>query len=396
MSGLLLSSDDVQYNVDGGEAYEPDAYCFSLAYALSLLGAAGVGLQNYQAVLEALIKLLPASKHTMTAAQLAALGAGGMCSGAVNFFMNVKLIKRFLKRVEEGNFHLDKLKTFEDYLIYYGGIFVFIVTGILFGLMAFAFASTGPLAVLSVMAGVFVAAIMTIQEVETFLDSYEVPEEEEAARTTAELVGKWCGHLIAAGNVVGLSLLFTLSLAQSLMMVSVAAFPAVVIGALVAFSFGAFTEYYFYNAYLSKFCKNFAQNWQEMMETPNAALGLFCASTNGFVNAALAYSALLLLTELLITAGVALPSAPVIMAITVASSFFVGSASFILGIDFWIDAMKEEPKPESRPSTSMSLASVGKRLYGMFPCITSQSNDDAPAAENDTGYTGWCPGFSWT
>ncbi len=360
----------VKETVQNNEGHAEQGY----SYLLSALGAAGVALQNYQAV-ELFVKgTIPLSQWSYTLTQAIALSAGGLCSGMVNFWMNIDLLEGFFKRMKSDKpYRYKQLKPWEK-VQYFGGIFIFSVTGVLFGLTAFTFAMTGPLAMLSVAAGIFVAAIMTIQEIETWLSSYDQTEQQKKETLTAlQQIGKWCGHLIAVGNVVALSLLFTLSLAEGLMLFQVAALPALVTGFLVAFSFGAFTEYYFYNVYLSEFCKNFGEKWLEMMAMPNALVGLLCVLTNAFVNAALTYSAHGLFTALLVATNVMLPPVAAITALFAVSAFFAGSASLVLGMDFWIKKganTTAESKEACKPSVTSSR-------YGLFSANTRVENDTA-------------------
>ena len=328
------------------------AKTWSYSQLFSGLGAFGVALQNYQAVaifISALAKgTIPASRLLNWSIQIAAWGAGGLCSGMVNFWMNVELLDGFFQRMtsnEDYQYKRLNLTTWQQ-IQYFSGIVVFVVTGILFGLMAFTFAMEGPLFMLSVAVGLCVAAIMTIQEVETWLSSYEKKGPlSEKPLTNSQLIGKWVGHLIAAGNVLALSLLFTLSLAEGLIALHVMAFPALIAGFSVAFTFGAFTEYYFYNVYLSNFCKDFGENWTQMTMIPQAWFGLSCVATNAFVNSALTYAGVELLTGLLLTATITLPPLGIITALAAVSAVFAGSASFVLGLDFWIRQNPVQPQP---------------------------------------------------
>ncbi|MDF1677449.1 MAG: hypothetical protein P1U32_02000 [Legionellaceae bacterium] len=359
------------------------------SYLLSALGAAGVALQNYQAVELFAKGVIPLSQWSYTLTQAIALGAGGLCSGMVNFWMNMDLLEDFFKRMKsDKSCRYKQLKPWEK-VQYFGGIFIFSVTGVLFGLTAFTFAMTGPLAMLSVAAGIFVAAIMTIQEIETWLSSYdETEKKEKETLTLLQQAGKWCGHLIAMGNVVALSLLFTLSLAEGLMLLQVAALPALITGFLVAFSFGAFTEYYFYNFYLSEFCKNFGDKWQEMMAAPNAMIGILCVFTNAFVNAALTYSAHGLFTTLLVAAHVVLPPAAVMTTLFAVSAFFAGSASLILGMDFWI----KKGASHTQTSKETCKPSVSGSRYGLFSANTSvkcEAASDASANAQEIDEIDW-------
>jgi hypothetical protein len=316
-----------------------------IAHLLAGFGAMGVAMQNYPAVVYFLKEMssnfFPASKLLDNVINLIAFGAGVLCSGWVNFLINVDLLNKFFNGSDDTFALSDTQKK-----CYYAGIGIFVVTGILFGLMAFTFAMEGPFAALSILAGVFVAAIMTIQEVETWFSSFK-PQQ---SLTTEQWLGQWIGHVIAIGNVIALSLLFTLSLAQSLMMINFTAANAFLIGALIAFSFGAFTEFYFYDYYLASFCGDFWNNWATMNNNPQKNLGLICVATNAFVNAALTYAGVsLLLNSLVLNQLVLLPTIalPIISSL---SSFFAGSASFILGLDFWKGSNEERIMSQSMPN----------------------------------------------
>ena len=124
--------------------------------------------------------------------------------------MNIDLLEKFFKRMTSNDEYRYQTLTAWERVQYFGGIFVFMVTGIIFGLMAFTFAMEGPFAMLSIAAGVFVAAIMTIQELETWFLSYDNTKAASAEEITwARYFGKSIGHVIAVGNVFALSLLFT-------------------------------------------------------------------------------------------------------------------------------------------------------------------------------------------
>lgn len=340
---------------------EGELYFFSRG--LAALGAAGVALQNYPAVVlffNGLAQgIIPASHWLNVSIQLAAFGTGGLCSGLVNYWMNVELLEGFFQRIT-GNesYAYQKLNTLWQQLQFFGGIFVFLVTGLLFGLMAFTFAMEGPLATLSIAAGLFVAAIMTIQEIETWLSSYDQTRSVETNLTLWQQCGQWIGYIIAVGNVFALSLLFTLSLAQALMAMQVAAFPALIAGLAIGFTFGAFTEYFFYNYYLSDFCQNFAENWTRMQAIPQAWLGFLSVSINAFVNCALTYAGVELLSGLLVAAHIALPPVAAITALAVFSALFAGSASFILGLAFWI---RQSPQTELNPTEEHPMEAQSKQ-----------------------------------
>ncbi|MGV3739815.1 MAG: hypothetical protein ACO1N3_00785 [Gammaproteobacteria bacterium] len=340
---------------------------FTTSRTIAALGAFGTALQNYPAVvlfINSMTKnMIPVTQASTIATHAASLATGGLCSGMVNFWMNVELLEDFSKRLTKEK-HAKKwqwdrlgLNTTEK-AIYLGGILVFMVTGILFGLMAFTFAMEGPLAILSIAAGIFVAAIMTIQEIETWLQSYDKMEKEqkllkkgivtvEPRLTKVEKFGQACGHIIAVGNVFALSLLFSLSLASALMTFHVTALPALITGFLFGFSFGAFTEYYFYKTYLAEFCKNLRQNMQDMMALPNVSFGIACVLTNALVNAALTYAGVEMLTSLLLAASIALPPTAAMIALATVCAFFAGTASLILGTAFWIRQYKpQDPNTE--------------------------------------------------
>ncbi len=315
------------------------------SFVFSALGAAGVALQNYIAVdlfLRGLVGGLSSISRIFSGfIHAASIGAGGLCSGMVNYFINLELLEGFLERVssQPSGKKLSGWRKFR----YYGGIFVFATTGVLFGMTTFAFSTATPLALLAMAAGVFVAIIMTIQEIETWLQSFD--DESDERTSLYDIYKKWksnltfgklCGHILAAGNVLGLSLLFTLGLTDVLIAASVAAFPAFIIGLSVAFTFGAFTEFYFYNFFLSKFCQKFQANWEAMKNSHYAGLGFLCIGTNAFVNAALTYSGVGLLAGAFVLAGIALPPVGVIMVLSAVSALFAGGASLVLGMDFWI------------------------------------------------------------
>lgn len=314
------------------------------SYLFAGLGALGTAVQNYQAV-AAFAKGSLAFKVFMHSL---AVSAGGICSGLINYGMNLELLEDFRKRLKSKEKPLVErlgLNAWQT-LQYYSGLFVFIVTGILFGLMAFTFAMSGPLGLASIAIGVFVAGVMTIQEVETWLQSYEPKSDEEKTLTGSQKIGKWVGHIIAAGNVIALSLLFALSLSQALLICNVALVPALIAGFAVAFSFGAFTEFYFYNFHLSSFCSKFNEKIDEFSHTSYANLGLFCAVTNALVNAALTYVGVMMLGALLVSAHLALPPLAIVTTLAVFSAIFAGSASFTLGIDFWIRTFSSKKKEE--------------------------------------------------
>jgi hypothetical protein len=377
-------------NEDGASTTAPHPY----AYALSVAGALGVAVQNYSAVLELLNGAIPASMHATQLIQLTALSTGGICSGLVNFKMNIDLLNDFYISMTDTKSELYK-KRHENYnnlnpwkkFIYHVGIAIFSVTGVLFGLMAFTFAATGPLAILSVALGLFVAAVMTIQEIQTWIESYEPSDKDEEELTFGQLIGKYIGHFIAVGNVIALSLLFAFSLAETLIALSVAANPAIIAGFAVAFTFGAVTEFYFYNTYLAALCKNFNDGCNTMMNTPYALAGLLCISVNALVSAATTYVGLGYLATLLLTSGFVLPSIPVIVALSVASAVFAGSASFLIGMALWINASKSSAHVESHTSTASNEAHYDTQPKNNYLKLFDRIADKP---EQETSEKNWC------
>jgi len=345
------------------------------SYLISAAGSFGIALQNYQAVEMLLKGIVPASQYATPYIQTAAFLSGGVCSGAVNFKMNVDLLNDFFQRFNPANKHThpETNKTFYmnpktkkayyapdttwEHTTYYGGIAIFTVTGVLFGLMAFTFAMESPLAMLALAVGLFVTTITVLQEIEAWLKSFDEININEIS-TWSQYLGSCLGYLITWSNILALSLGFSLGLASSLMTLHVAALPAVITGFSVAFTAGLFTEYYFYSQFLPKFCANFEENWLAFMASPLPLFGLLCVSINACVNGALAYSALELLTTLLVAASFSLPPAAALTALSVFSAFFVGSASFLLGMDFWTQ------KPEE--ASLQAQASSGAPVLGFF------------------------------
>ncbi len=356
----------------------------ALSLVISALGALGVAMQNTIAVVLFLRNALGSVTSITTLLSNVihgiGIGLGGLSSGMVNFFMNVELLDGFIHRMSADQTQLN-LRGWRKFR-YYTGTFVFVVTGILFGTTAFTFGMASPFAAVAVAAGVLVAIIMTIQEVETWLASFDpvvatddgiTDEGIEDKTSLAHLYNHWkktltfskaVGHFIAAGNVIALSLLFTLGLADVLISLQVAAFTAFVIASVVSFTFGAFTEFYFYNFFLADCCKNFNQEWKKLTESPHATLAILFTSLNAFVNGALTYSGVALLGGLLMTAGIAAPPVGVIIALAAISAIFAGSASFLLGMKFMI------------PKTTPVIAKSSEDAISRTPTRLSASNDE--------------------
>ncbi|MDP3559515.1 MAG: hypothetical protein Q8R79_04085 [Legionellaceae bacterium] len=355
------------------------------SYIISIFGALGTALQNYLAVdlfIRGIISGVTSMNNLLYGiTQAIAIGFGGLCSGLVNFFINMDLLKDFLKRFGVDSKPSRKLEGWEKFR-YVAGILVFITTGILFGLTAFTFGMTGPLAIIAIGAGVFVSIIMVIQEVETWLQSFpdELPDPKQKPslkniflnwKNTLSLK-KMLGHIIAAGNVIALSLLFTLGLAEVLMALSVAALPAFIVGVTISFTLGAFTEFYFYNFFLANFCHNIKEKWQAMKATKFAPLGFCCIGINALVNGALTYAGIGLLTGLLVLAGLAVPPVAVIIGLSAFCAVFASAASFILGMNFWIGQMTVKPKEETPPKSMQA------------PSASSFSTTDEPVIKHSS------------
>lgn len=308
----------------------------SFIYIISALGAIGTGLQNYMASI-ALINNLATGHTAFALCQGLAIGLGGICSGLVNFFINKELLKNFWKRIN-GKYHqpqptLTDWQTFKKWF----GCAVFIATGILFGMTAFAFGPIGPLAAISIAAGFFVACIMIIQELETWLESFDAKSEDtlNAEQETPSSAGKITGHIIALGNVIALSLLFAFGLGTFFICIGMPALPAIILSFGIAFTAGAFTEFYFYNYFISSFCEKIQTKWQAFWMSNHSPLGLTISAINAVVNGVLSYVGIMSAVSLLTAASIAIPPVGIIIAIAAIVSTFAAAASFLLAIDFW-------------------------------------------------------------
>lgn len=142
---------------------------------LALLGAAGVGFQNFTAFFEVLVGSF-ALAHAPALAL--AIVAGGLCSTAVNFFLNAELLYDFYRRVTKKPLPALSPIGAVQYIV---GIGVFVITGVLFGMTAFSVAAAGGLSalgvagILAITVGVFVSVITIFQELETWLASFDNP-----------------------------------------------------------------------------------------------------------------------------------------------------------------------------------------------------------------------------
>lgn len=341
----------------------------AVIYVVSGLGAAGSALQSYMALID-LIKTLAGGFFSATQSSLVfmhgiAVGFGGICGGLINFFINVELLKSFYKRII-GKKPMPELEGSQKFQYWFGSA-VFIITGILFGLTAFAFGPVGALAAIAIAAGIFVAAIMMIQELETWLESFDDPQEN--AKSLIQKLNEWyasltpskvMGIVIAIGNVVALSLLFTLGMTAFLSGVGVAALPALIIGLAVGFTGGAFTEFYFYNKFLSDFCDKVAQKWDEFCASRYSALGFVMSAINACVFGASCYVGITMVAGLLTAASIALPPLGVIIAIAAAAAVFAAAASFVLGLSFWTRNSKRLPNLLCEPVAEVDASANSK------------------------------------
>lgn len=160
--------------------------------------------------------------------------------------------------------------------------------------------------------------------------------------STAQALKKWWLHLtpsrclglfITVGNVFALSLLFGISFATFLVSVGVLAFPALIAGLSIGFTVGAFTQFRFYEGFLTDFCAKITKRWHDLLESPKWGLGIGVFVTNAIINGVLSYTGVVLLQGLLVAAGL---TAPPLFALGIVVAVFAGAASLLLGSDFWI------------------------------------------------------------
>lgn len=331
-----------------------------LIWGISLAGAAGIALQNFMAFQLFLNSLGRLTVQTV----LGISGAlGGAVSGLVNLCMNLELLNDFLSRFKKGRVK-PKLEGWKKFRYYFGS-FVFIATGILFGLAALAFGGSGILAGLGLGAGILVSIIMIFQELETWLQSFDGAEAQkkslkkifndwlESLKKPKAGISKAAGFLISVGNVLALSLLFAFGLSSFLIGIAgVPAVPAIIGSLVVAFTVGAFTEFYFYNYFLSKFCEDIVLNWKEFLKLSSAKMSLAVLSSaiNAAVNGVLCAATVASFNFILLSAGMsAIP-----LGIIVTASVFCALASFILGTTFWT---KFWNKPEAPKASTDSVVS---------------------------------------
>ncbi len=310
----------------------------SISYLIALLAAAGSALQAYMGFASFLGAYASIFLNTSGIMGLS-IGLAGIMGGLVNLSVNFECLKDFLERLFKKS--LPKLQGWKKFR-YWVGSLIFVITGLLYGATAIAFGSVGVLSGVAIAAGIFVAILMLIQELETWLKSFDTETEKISLwaafkKYWKELApGKAIGLSITLVNVFALSLLFTLGVATFLTGIGVPVLPAIIAGLAIGFTAGAFAEFYFYNAFLSDFCNNLKQKWQLFKGEDSPvlwkAMGASSILINAIVNVALCYSGILLLNIMLASAGLALIPLPALCVAAV----FSGAASFFLCSDFWI------------------------------------------------------------
>lgn len=333
-------------------------------WILSTLGGLGIALQNVLAVISLLQGVgLAATQVGSAFMHIIATALGGLCGGLVNFFINYDTLSNFFKRLN-GEIAVKANLTTSEKLVYWLGVGVFVITGLLYGATAFAFGPLGALAVLGIVAGILVAVISTFQEMEVWLQKYDEGYKDpvETGSTQSKVIGK----IITIGSVISLSLLFTMGIATFFIGIGVPIIPALAVGFGLSFTAGAFTEYVFYNNAIGDFCQNLEKKWHAFKTSRWPALGLVISVANGIVNGALAYIGMGLLIGLLVSAGVAVPPVGVIIASSIVVAIFAAIASTILGINFWRNNIE-----------------VVAKLFGMAP-LPSDNPDKPDSAEKAT------------
>jgi hypothetical protein len=165
--------------------------------------------------------------------------------------------------------------------------------------------------------------------------------------STAQALKKWWLHLtpsrclglfITLGNVFALSLLFGISFATFLVSVGVLAFPALIAGLSIGFTVGAFTQFRFYEGFLTDFCAKIEKRWHDLLKSPKWGIGVGVVLTNAIINGVLNYTGVVLLQGLLVAAGL---SAPPLLALALVVAVFSFTASLLLGSDFWIKSAEK-------------------------------------------------------
>lgn len=416
-----------------------------LNYAGSFLGAVGTGIQNYMGSVQ-FIQYFMGQAYSLSDAGVGiahscAAALGGASSIFVNYLLNVELIRDFIFRLkrlrlrslqrhyDEQVARLEELKQnqlraqadierIEAYLagrkliidrlqaelgaenviglksgltgwkkvMCWIGIGLFIVSGLLYGLMAVAVAPQGVLAILGIIAGALVTPIQTIQEIEVWVGWLDPMRASEASRSSKLAKGVGIGFSIA--TVVVLSTLFTLGIASFLMSFGVAALPAVIAGAAVAFSVGAFTEFFFYAPYLMSFCGDVSKTIQEFKASKKPLLGLLIVGLNAAANGVMAGFAIGLLIGVIVAAGAAVPPFGGVLAVAILGGVIAAAASFMLGTKFWIskfgaDKPKSVEGSEVEPlvedgSTHAIVAEKTSRRAPVVSSYNEEAKDTAP------------------
>jgi hypothetical protein len=187
-------------------------------------------------------------------------------------------------------------------------------------------------------------SLSSLETIETLKkDIEEQIKKEQAARSVLSSLANWLknlsfgklvGLILSLANTMALSLMLTIGLTTFLSYVGVPALPALITGFSVAFTAGAYSEFYFYHYFLSDFCDQIQEKWKDLMERPNPLLGIFVVAINAGVTGAIAYFCVQILEHLFVAAGVSVPSLLPLAWVSAVSS---GVASFLLGSSFWID-----------------------------------------------------------
>ncbi len=339
-------------------------YCFSEfgAWILSILGALGIAFSNYTGLASLLQTIangaLAATKVGLGFLHGISIAAGAICGGAMNLIMFRDLLDdflwRFIKRKDEnGEWTVKPKPEFKNNtsrVKYVVGILAFVLSGLLYGAMAFAISSTSPIAILGIIAGILVGGLSTIQELETWLSDEEWNKRDPKA--PADPIGtkgtKIFGLTLTTAEVIVLSLLFAAGFVTFLTHFHVPVIIALTVGSAVAVPTGLFTQKTFYKPSLTRFCNGFRDRFKALKtETKAPGFGLAFAIVNGLVNGALAYVGMSMLIGVIATAvGVAAPPLGAVLAIGIVVAIIAATASMILGMEFWIKKMPKK-KPEN-------------------------------------------------
>ena len=188
-------------------------------------------------------------------------------------------------------------------------------------------------------------------------------------------IGRFIGLVISVGNVMALSLLFTIGLTSFFVSLGIAAFPALIAGFCIAFTIGAFTEFYFYHYFLADFCDQIETRWSNLRKSENCGVGIVTVLINGIVNGILGSTGVLLLAGLLATAGIA---APPLLPLAIVAGIFAGLASCLLGADFWIKNAKrfgDFIKSLSGDTASTTDDNPGKKGYALVGVSDNNENN---------------------